>query len=61
MTINISDEMNEKLGRLAHSTQHSADYLATEALSTYIDHELDILSGIQRGLDDVRAGRVVSH
>jgi predicted transcriptional regulator len=61
MTINISDEMNEKLGRLAHDTRRSAAYLATEALSTYVDHELDILNGIQRGLDDVKAGRVVPH
>jgi predicted transcriptional regulator len=61
MTINISDEINEKLGRLAHDTRRSTAYLATEALLNYVDRELDILNAIQRGLDDVKAGRVVSN
>ena len=60
MTVNISDEMSEKLSRLAHETRRSTSYLAAEALSMYVNSELDILDGIKNGQADVKAGRVIS-
>jgi len=61
MTIRISPDVKDKLGRLAHGTRRSRSFLASEALEAYVDRELEIIDGIQRGLADVAAGRVVAH
>jgi len=61
MTIRLSAELKEKLGRLADGTRRSQSYLAAEAVSAYVERELAIIEGIQRGLADVAAGRVTPH
>lgn len=64
LTIRISSEMKDKLGRLAKDTRRSKSFLAAEAVSAYVDHELEIVEGIQRGLDAITAGdtdRFISH
>lgn len=60
MTIRISPDVKEKLGRLAHDTRRSKSFLAAEAVSAYVDREIEIIEGVQQGLADVEAGRVVS-
>jgi predicted transcriptional regulator len=61
MTIRLAPEVKDKLGRLALGTKRSKSFLAAEAVGTYVDRELAIIEGIQRGLADVEAGRVVPH
>jgi predicted transcriptional regulator len=61
MTIRVPVELKEKLGRLALGTRRSRSYLATEAVTAYVDRELSIIEGIQHGLADVKAGRVSPH
>lgn len=61
MTIRVSPEVKRKLDRLASNTRRSRSYLAAEAVSAYVDRELEIIEGIKRGLADVEAGRVVPH
>lgn len=61
MTIRISPEVKDKLGRLAQGTRRSRAFLASEAVEAYVDRELGIIDGIQRGLADAAAGRVVPH
>ena len=61
MTIRVSPEIKNKLDRLATDTRRSKSYLAAEAVSAYVDRELEIIEGIKRGLADVEAGRVVPH
>ena len=61
MTIRVSPETKEKLERIATNTKRSKSFLAAEAVSAYVDHELQIIEGINRGLADVEAGRVVPH
>ena len=61
MTIRVSPEVKEKLGRLANDTRRSKSWLAAEAVSAYVKYELEIIEGIQRGLADVESGRVVPH
>jgi predicted transcriptional regulator len=61
MTIRVSTEVKRKLDRLASNTRRSKSYLAAEAVSAYVDRELEIIEGIKRGLADVEAGRVVTH
>lgn len=61
MTIRVSPELKERLGRLAHDTRRSKSFLAAEAVSAYVDRELAIIEGIQAGMRDARAGRTVPH
>lgn len=61
MTIRISPDLKDKLGRLAQGTRRSRAFLASEAVEAYVDRELEIIDGIERGLTDVAAGRVVPH
>lgn len=61
MTIRLDAELKVKLGRLADGTRRSRSFLAAEAVETYVDRELPIIEGIERGLADVKAGRTVSH
>ena len=61
MTIRISPDVKAKLGRLAQGTRRSRAFLASEAVEAYVDRELEIIDGIQRGLADVAAGRMVPH
>ena len=61
MTIRLDPEVKEKLGRLADGTRRSRSYLAAEAVAGYVERELEIIEGIQRGLSDLAADRVVPH
>lgn len=61
MTIRLPLDVSDKLSRLAKGTDRSRSYLAAAALSAYVDRELEIIEGIQQGLADVDAGRVVPH
>ncbi len=61
MTIRVPVEVRDKLARIASGTRRSRSYLAAEAVAAYVERELSIIEGIERGLADVAAGRVVSH
>ena len=61
MTIRLDPQVKDKLGRLAQGTKRSKSFLAGEAVEAYVDRELAILDGIERGLADMEAGRVVPH
>lgn len=61
MTIRIATDTKRKLERLAADTRRSKSFLAAEAVAAYVERELAIIDGIQRGLADVKAGRVVPH
>jgi predicted transcriptional regulator len=61
MTIRVPVDVKDKLGQLARGTRRSKSFLAAEAVSAYVERELAIINGIERGLDDVVAGRVVPH
>jgi predicted transcriptional regulator len=61
MTIRVPADLKEKLDRLADGTRRSRSYLAAEAVSAYVERELAIIEGVQRGLADVEAGRVTPH
>ena len=61
MTIRLDPQIKAKQGRLADGTRRSRSFLAAGAEETYVDRELAIIEGIERGLADVEAGRTVSH
>lgn len=61
MTIRLPAEVKEKLEHLAAATRRSRSFLAAEAVTAYVEHELQIVESLQQGLADVEAGRVVPH
>lgn len=61
MTIRVTPDLKEKLGRLAHNTRRTKSYLAAQAVEAYVNRELQIIEGIERGLADVEADRVTPH
>ncbi len=61
LTLRLPAELKDKLARLSVCTQRTKSFLAGEAIADYVARELAIIEGIERGLDDMRAGRVVSH
>lgn len=61
MTIRVTPDLKKKLGRLADNTRRSRSFLAAEAVEAYVNRELQIIEGIQRGLADMESGRVTPH
>ena len=61
LSVRISPETRDRLERLAKGTRRSKSFLAGQAIEGYLDRELEILEGIERGLEDMRAGRVIPH
>lgn len=61
LTIRLPRKTKAQLGRLAGHTKRTRSFLAAEAIGDYVARELEIVDGIERGLADVRAGRVVPH
>lgn len=61
MTIRVTTELKDRLGRLAHDTRRSRSFLAAEAVTDYVTREQAIIDGIKRGIADADAGRTVSH
>jgi predicted transcriptional regulator len=61
MTVRLSSDAESKLARLADHTKKSPAYLARQAITSFVESELAIIEGIQRGLADAEAGRVTPH
>jgi len=61
LTVRLTPELKRRLGELAERTRRTRSFLAGEAIADYVARELAIVAGIERGLEDMRAGRVVPH
>ncbi len=61
ITVRVPLETRDKLDRLATATRRSRSFLMSEALDIYVREELQIVEGILRGMEDVKAERVIPH
>lgn len=61
VTIRMPSETKARLEELARHTRRSKSFLAGEAIADYVERELAIIEGIERGLADMEAGKVTSH
>jgi len=61
LTIRLTPEAKEQLGRLAAITHRTKSFLAAEAITKYVARESEIIEGIERGLADMRARRLMPH
>ncbi|HEX8665189.1 MAG TPA: CopG family transcriptional regulator [Beijerinckiaceae bacterium] len=61
LKLTLPQHAEDGLARLAARAGASAEAVASEALEHFVAEELAIIEGIERGLDDMRQGRLVSH
>ena len=61
LTVRLSNDVKGKLAELANHTQRTRSFLAAEAVAAYVERELAIVQGIERGRADVRASQVTPH
>lgn len=61
LTVRLPSELKDDLGRLAAHTRRTRSFLAGEAIAGYVERELQIIEGVERGLADMKAGNVVAH
>ena len=61
LSIDVPDGTVDKLDRLADATGRPASTYAAEAMTAHVERELAVVESIERGLADMRAGRVVPH
>lgn len=60
-SIRLDEDTLARLDSLAGTLNCSRAELIKEALNTYLEHDAWVRAEVQKGLDDLRAGRVVSH
>ena len=61
ITVRVPDDVGATLDRIERATDRDRASLVEEALTDYANREAAIVRGIERGLDDMREGRVVPH
>jgi predicted transcriptional regulator len=61
LTVRLPHRVKQRLGKLARQTKRTRSFLAGEAISAFVEHELDTIEGIERGLADIEAGLIVPH
>ncbi|MDP2698706.1 CopG family ribbon-helix-helix protein [Thalassospira sp.] len=61
ISITISDDMRNRLDQVAALRDQESDDLIRAALEDYLTREIDIINAIQRGSEDIKAGRTVAH
>ena len=61
VTVRLDTATKARLEELAQHTRRTKSFLAGEAIADYVDRELAIVAGIERGLADMNTGRTVSH
>ncbi len=59
LTVRLKPEVKDLLARLSAATDRSCAFLAAEAIEAYVMRESERIAGVQRGLADMQAGRVV--
>jgi predicted transcriptional regulator len=61
ITVRLPEADKEKLDRLSDHTKRTRSFLAGQAIADYVERELAIIEGIEKGKRDAEEGRVVPH
>jgi predicted transcriptional regulator len=61
MEVSLPSELEQKLARLAQEQGRDRGALVVEAVARLVDHESWFLAEVERGIEDIEAGRVLSH
>lgn len=60
-SVRLPEATKVLLDSLSKSTNRSKNYLAREAITSFVQSEAEIVEGIMQGVADVKAGRTVPH
>lgn len=61
LTLTLAAEILEALAYLSEQSGRSVETIASQALRRFVDFEVPVFEQIEEGMDDIAAGRVVSH
>jgi predicted transcriptional regulator len=61
ISFRIASEKVDELDALAKSMDRDRSYLLNEALDGYLNYQRDCMAKIEKGLQDIREGRVLDH
>ena len=61
LTIRLPAKLKKQLGHLAECAKRTKSFLAAEAIAAYVEHEVEMIEGIKRGMADMKNGRIVPH
>ncbi|TWB24708.1 putative transcriptional regulator [Nitrospirillum amazonense] len=61
LTVRLKPEVKDQLAALSVQTNRTRSYLAAEAIADYVAREIALVEGVQRGLADIEAGRLIPH
>jgi predicted transcriptional regulator len=61
LTVQSRPELKGRLDRLAGATNRTASVVAEDAIADYVAREAEIVGGIERGLADLKSGRLIPH
>jgi predicted transcriptional regulator len=61
VTVRLSTELRDRLQAIGAVTRRSKSFLAQEAIATFVEAEEKHILGIQKALEDMKAGKGVPH
>jgi predicted transcriptional regulator len=61
VTVRMTKNLRDRLEALSTVMRRSKSFLSMEAIQHYVETEEEIVLGIQRGVEDIAAGRTVPH
>lgn len=61
VTLELTDEQKTRLDDLARLQDSPLETLLMNAVERVLDHDAWFRAEVQKGLDDLRAGRTISH
>lgn len=61
LSLRIAASTKKRIEALAQATRRTKSFVVEEAINQYLELNEWQISSIKRGLEDVKAGRVISH
>jgi predicted transcriptional regulator len=61
VSLRLPDDLSTRLDKLAKRTGRTKTFYMIEAITNYVNREAEIVEGILEGMEDIRAGRTLSH
>jgi len=61
LTLRVTQDLKDKLNRLAAETDRTPSAVAQRALDSYLDYHIQMLEEVERSREDFRQGRTVPH
>ena len=60
-TVRLDPEIREQLNKMAAQMDRPRAWIIKEAVAQYLERETWYLAEVQKGIDDMEAGREISH